>query len=159
MPFATATLIGAVGAAAAIGGTAVAYEGQQAVANAQKEQEKIKQTQMNLDAARQTRDIARRATLARSQALVNATNQGAQSGSGLQGGQAQISGQEASGYESLNQNQQLGNAMFSANRTQTDASSMANFGQGMQGFGSQLYQNRDMLGRVGSYITGNDSWF
>lgn len=163
MPFATGLLagvIGAVGVATSVVGTIESVQAQNRAAEAEKEQQQVKQLQLNIDAARQTRDIARKAMLARSTALVNATNQGAQSGSGLQGGYAQISGQEGSGNESVNQNVQLGQQMFTANNAETDARTSANTWNGIVGFGNQIYQNRDMLGRVGTYATqGMSSWF
>lgn len=153
-----ATIIGGVGAAAGVAGGIMSYEGQQAANDAEKQQEADRNTQMNLDASRQRRDIARKAIMSRSDALAAATSGGAQQGSGLQGGYAGIFSQAGMATTAVNQNQQVGQDIFNQAAIKSDAQTTALTGQAISQVGGQFYQNRDMLGRVGSYITGTTTW-
>ena len=158
MPFATATIIAAAGLAVGAAGTVTNMIGQSEAADAQKKEQNTRELQMNLDASRNRRDIARRALMARSTALSNATNQGAQDSSGLSGGQAQVFGQAGMAMGANVQNQQLGQNMFRYAGEATDAQSMASMGQGISSAGNSIISNKDMLGRVGSYLTGQNTW-
>ena len=155
-------IVGGIAAAASVGGTVTSMIGQEEAAASQKKAEQIKQTQMNLDASRQRRDIARRALVTQSNALASATADGAQDGSGFAGASAQITGQAGEATEAVNQNQLLGTALFNQNQQTTSDQSLAATGMGISGLASSLNQNKDMLGRVGSYIgsqiTGPNSW-
>lgn len=73
-------------------------------------------TAMELAAKRQSTEILRSNQRARSLALSNATSQGAQFGSGLQGGLAQVDDQGAFNLAGVSQNLQIGEAMFGINK-------------------------------------------
>lgn len=109
---------------------------------------------MNLDAARRRRQIVREAQLARATALSNATAQGAQAGSGLQGGFAQVTSQQNDAILGVNQNQELGSEIFSANRQLADARTQSNIGSSISSIGGQIMQNRGAISRVGQYAFG-----
>lgn len=109
---------------------------------------------MDLDAARRRRQIIREAQLARATALSNATNQGAASGSGLQGGLAQITGQENESILGVNQNQELGTDIFKANADARSGQTISNVGQAFQTVGGQIMQNRGAIQRVGQQAFG-----
>lgn len=147
----------AIGLAAALGlglsavGTAAGVAGQVMSMNAAKKAEKLRERQMDLDTARQKREIARQAIVARSTALSSATEQGAQMGSGLQGGQAQITGSANQGILAANQNQEIGAGIFAANRKAASGNMLSSFGNGLSGLGGMFLQNQELFGRVGTY--------
>lgn len=71
---------------------------------------------MELSAHRQQLEILRNNQRARATAMTNATSQGAQFGSGLQGGLAQIEDQGLFNLAGVNQNLEIGEAMFGINK-------------------------------------------
>lgn len=71
-----------------------------------------KQQQMVLQANRSQLQNIRNTQLARSQALTGATSQGAQFGTGLQGGLAQIEGQSTTNAVNTSQNLAIGQNIF-----------------------------------------------
>lgn len=73
-------------------------------------------TAMELSSHRQQLEILRNNQRARAQAMNNATNQGAQFGSGLQGGLAQVEDQGLFNLAGVNQNLEIGEAMFGVNK-------------------------------------------
>jgi hypothetical protein len=82
------------------------------------EQQKIEEQKrlgMELDAQRRIIQTIRGAQQARSIALANATSQGAGSGSGLQGGYAQIAGEANTGLGAIAQNLDIGRKISSSN--------------------------------------------
>lgn len=79
---------------------------QEIAANAQRK------TAMELNARRQELEVFRNSQRARSMALTSATSQGAQFGSGLQGGYGQISGQTGVNASGIEQNLAIGQNLF-----------------------------------------------
>lgn len=73
-------------------------------------------TAMELSAKRQSVEILRANQRARATAINNATQQGAQFGSGLQGGLAQVQDQGIFNLAGVNQNLEIGEAMFGINK-------------------------------------------
>lgn len=149
---AISSIIAGVGLAASIAGTTVGYMGQAQAQRGAEKAERTREQAMNLDATRQRRRIIREQLQARSMALTNATAQGAQGGSGLQGGYGQIAGQTNTNIQGVNQQQELGAQIFSANREQVRGNSMANLGAGLKALGSDLYSSAGSIDRVGSYL-------
>lgn len=143
--------IGTLGAVTSLAGTAAGVVGQFQQQAAAKKAEKLRERQMDLEAARERRNIARNAIIARAESTAAATAQGAQLGSGLAGGQAQITGTAAQGTLGVNQNQEIGKGIFAANRQMASAQTMSSFGQGLQGIGGSLVNNMDLYGRLGTY--------
>lgn len=146
MPFITATTIAAVGLGLAAVGTAVNIKGQQKAAAASKKAERLREKQMNLEAARRRREIVREAQLARSQALAAGVSQGADVGSsGVQGGFAQIAGRAGLSTLQVNQGQDIGAGLFDANADIASGESISSFGKSVQGFGGKLMANADTI--------------
>lgn len=143
--------IGTLGTAASIVGTGMGVVGQFQQAKAQKKAEQLRERQMNLEAARSRREIARKAVVARSEALSTGVAQGAQFGSGVQGGMAQITGTAARDTLAVNQNQEIGKGIFDANYDSYRAGTLSSIGQGFQSIGQNMVQNRELYGRVGTY--------
>lgn len=157
MPALTAA-IGAIGLISAIGGGAMSYFGQQQAVAGEKQANALQQQQMNLDAARSKRNIARQAIVMRGQALSAATSQGAGFGasSGIAGGLAGVSSQENSAQLGLNQNTMNTNSIFSARNDMFNGESMAATGGAISSFGGMFMQNANIFGKTGSYL--NSSW-
>jgi hypothetical protein len=78
---------------------------------------------MEVDARRQQLEIIRNQQRGRALGLTTATAQGAQRGSGLQGGYGQISGQTGVNLLGVQQNLQAGRNIFDANSNITDLNS------------------------------------
>jgi len=128
-------------AAVSIVGSVLGFIGMQKQEAATEKAEDARKQQMNLDVQRKRREALRQAMLARSVALSNATNQGAQFGSGLAGGLAQITSAGNRNVNALNQDKQLGNTIFDANKEYAQGGMLA-------GFGSSLSNASNALGRM-----------
>lgn len=88
---------------------------QTAQAGLEQQQEGVRRQAMEVSARRQNMEVLRNAQRARAMGLNSATNQGAQLGSGLQGGYGQIAGQSGVNALGINQNLQSGEEMFGLN--------------------------------------------
>jgi hypothetical protein len=89
---------------------------QQKMTQIEMQQDTVRQRAMELSARRQHIEVLRNAQRARSLALNAATTQGAQSGSGLQGGYGQIQGAANWNIAGINQNLDFGEQMFGLNQ-------------------------------------------
>lgn len=151
---AVSTVIAGVGLAIGAAGTVAQVQAAGEQAEASKKAEAARQRAMNLDARRRQLATIREGIVARGTALSNASNQGSQFGSGLAGGMAQISGQTNTNLAGIEQNRQLGNQVFSANRQAASASSASAFGGGLASLGGTLVNNAQAIGRIGNYVFG-----
>lgn len=150
MPALTSIIAG-VGLAASAVGAYTQYSAAQQSAKAQKKAEAIRQQAMNMDAMRRQRQLVREGRMAQANSLVSGISQGAQFGSGLAGGQAQVAAQTGSGLYYNDQARRSGNAMFDANAALYDARSSESTGSGLSSLGGALVKNSEMLSRIGSY--------
>ncbi len=142
------TIIALIGLATAAVGTGVQAYGSMQAAEASADAEKLRKKQMGLDAMRKRREIIRQTQVAQATALSNATAQGAQEGSGLQGGYAQIAGQGARDTAGVNQAQEIGQGIFDANARAATASGVAAMGGGVKDVGMTIAGNNDKIGRI-----------
>jgi len=115
-----------------------AYEIQQKISGVETQVNDQRKQQMNLDSQRQQLEIVRNSQRARSMALNSATNQGAQFGTGLQGGYGQISGQTNTNLLANSQNLEIGNNIF--------------------GLNNQISQYKSQLSGVQSDIAQDTAW-
>lgn len=113
-------------------------------------------TAMELSANRQSLEILRSNQRARSTAINNATNQNAQFGSGLQGGLAQVTDQGLFNLAGVNQNLQIGDAMFGINQQITtqkqqlaQVQGQAATDQGIASIGGALTKAGPTIGSLG----------
>ena len=83
------------------------------IAGKQVQENQQRQLAMQVSARRSQMEILRQNQRAQSMATAGATNQGAQFGSGLQGGLAQVEGQSGSNLLGVNQQLTIGNKLFS----------------------------------------------
>jgi hypothetical protein len=128
----------AVGFVSSIVGGAVSYRGQKDMVKAQKKAEKLRERQMNLQAMRERRDVVRQSILARSTALATTTAQGASApgSSAIGGAYGQISGDKNRQTVAINQNQEIGQGIFKANRQYSEGTLKVGFGQAITGAGA-----------------------
>lgn len=92
-----------------------AREAEERAYEAQKKAEEVRKQAMEVNAQRQQMQNLRNTQLQRSMALTSATAQGAQFGTGLQGGYGQISGQSTDNAVGINTNLQFGEDIFKYN--------------------------------------------
>lgn len=119
-------------------------------------------TAMELSAHRQQLEILRNNQRARSTATANATNQGAQFGSGLQGGLAQVQDQSLFNLSGVNQNLQIGDAMFGINKQITEQKQQLAMVQGQSAtdqsiasLGGALVKTGPVIGQIASGFGGS----
>lgn len=143
-----ANIAGAVSAISGIAGTAMNFMGAQKAAAGQEKAERIRQVQMNLEADRERRGVVRQAIVARANALSSATAQGAADGSGAQAGMGNIVSSAGDNIGAINAGQQLGNAMFAANRQVSRGQTMMSIGGAIQGIGNNIAQGFETYSRV-----------
>lgn len=132
------TILLALGTIASVVGAGVQAYGSMQEAQASKDAEALRQKQMLLESNRQRLQTIRQSIAARAQAENNATAQGAQSGSGLAGGEASIGAKTANNLVGISQGVQIGTGIFQANSRVADAQSLAAFGQGLGSMGDKL---------------------
>lgn len=151
---ALSTIIAGIGVAAGLAGTAVSVGAANAASQASIRAENLREKQMNLELARQKRQAIRAGIRARSQAASNANNQGASSGSGLQGGFGQIAQGTGENMVGIGQAGQIGSGIFQANRDSASAQSLVSFGGGLSSLGGSLIDNASTIGRIGTFASG-----
>ncbi len=108
-------------------GAYMGYQAQQGISQANqniaKDQQAINQQnlmQMKLNARRAQMEVLRNNQRARSMALSSSTGQGAQFGSGLQGGYGQIGGMAGTNLLGINQNLKIGETISTYNQDITN---------------------------------------
>jgi len=119
---------------------------------------------MELAASRQSMEIIRSNQRSRSLAVNNAVNQGANLGSGLQGGLAQVQDQSLFNLAGVNQNLEIGQAMFGINKQITEqkqqlaqVQGQSATDQGIASMGGTLVKAGPTFGNIVSSYTGGSS--
>jgi TolA-binding protein len=123
-----------------------------------------KNMQMQLEAKRSKLEILRNVQRAQAQSINNATQQGAQFGSGLAGGLAQIQDQGASQTLGVNQNLAIGQNIFGLNNDiSAKKIQLAQLGgdaataQGLQSLGGAILKSGPIFGAFGKNLFGTSS--
>lgn len=138
------------------------YAAQMQQQQAEQAAEALRRQQMELEGRRRQREIIRNQQRANATALAVATNQGAQSGSGLQGGYGQISGDSGNQQLATMQNLEIGRGLYdvssqisAARMAYTSASSAMATAKGWSSLGSSLVTSASALGNIaGGYNPG-----
>jgi hypothetical protein len=131
-------------AAIAIGSAAVGgflqYKGQKQMIQAQQRAERLRERQMNLQAMRERREVVRNSILARATALATTSAQGASApgSSALGGAYGQIGGDRGRQTLAINQNQEIGQGIFKANRQYFSGTQTQGMGSAVSGFGQAV---------------------
>lgn len=142
------------------GGASAASDAKQAaniqsnIAGKEGELEGQRHTAMELSARRQSLEIVRNNQRNRAMAVNNAVSQGANLGSGLQGGMAQIEDQGLFNLAGVNQNLQIGEAMFGINQQITQQKQQLAQVQGQQATDQGLASMGGAITKAGP-IVGN----
>lgn len=158
-----APIVGGIGLGLELFGGIEKQEGAQKQTAAQiaeitdeEKQDSLRRTAMEVSGRRQQMQVLRNAQQAKSLALQNATNEGAQFGSGLQGGYSQIAGQSGNNLLGINQNLQSGEQMFDLNAmisqqkiNYAQAGGQINMGTGISSLGSGLMSSMGALKTLG----------
>lgn len=144
----------AVGLGLAGAGAVIQADAAKDVARGQRDAERIRQRQMAVQADRERRQAIRAAMQARAGAMVGATAQGAQAGSGIAGGVSQVVSDAGRQVGDTNINEGLGNLMFAANALVSRAQSQASIGQAVGSLGSTILGSSAAIGRVGGNLFG-----
>lgn len=124
-----------------------------------------KQNQMALNSRRSLLEIARNTQRMRAQAVQAGVSQGAQFGSGLQGGLAQIQAQGAYSSLGVNQNLEIGQKIFGLNDAISDVkmqmsdvrTSLAD-NQGWASLGGSIMSNAGTIGSLGKSAFGGNNF-
>lgn len=131
-------------------------EAQQEQVRLEQQVEAQKHQQMALEYRRNSMQLLRNQQRTRAMALQNATAQGAQQGSGLQGGYGQISGDAGNNMLGLNQNFEIGNNIFGLNAQisqqkilQSQAQSTMMTGNAISNLGGSLLKATPSLASIG----------
>lgn len=145
-------------------GAKEANQAQVNIINLEQQSEGQRKNAMELSAHRQSMEALRVNQRMRSMALNNATGQGAQFGSGLQGGEAQIQGQSEVNLLGINQNLEIGENLFNINAQKSQqqlllaaANSKSATGNAISGMGKAVAGSIDSLSRLSSYAGGKAS--
>ena len=146
------TLLAIAGVATGVAGLGVQMYGQKKQTEALKRGEDARRAQLTLDSVRKRREIVRNMIMARSNAEFAAAGQGAAFGSALPGATGGVSGQAGTQLTGVNQNEQLGGAIFSANKDYYAASGITGLGQGLSSVGNFFMENAGKIPRVAQNI-------
>lgn len=120
-----------------------------------------KQTQMEMSARRQQLEIMRQTQQAGARATAAATSQGAQFGSGIQGGLSQVADQGTFNLQGVSQNLEIGRNIFGINNDVSnkkmqlaDVQSTQATDQSLLSLGGSLVSNAGTIGNIGKYVGG-----
>jgi hypothetical protein len=148
---AVTSIIAAAGLATSIGATAYGVVAQKQSIKAQEKAENARQKAANLDSLRRQRAVVRESQQQRALAVANATAQGAEGSSGLAGALGGISGQANTNIVGIEQQRQLGNEVFAANRAGFRASSAGATAEGLASLGGAFMKNAGTIASIGQY--------
>lgn len=148
-------LMSAVGTGGSMFGASKSAQLSQQQAAYEQQIQQQKHQQMVLETQRSQMENIRNSQLARSMALNSATGQGAQFGTGLQGGYGQISGQAGTNRVNLQQNEEIGQNIFDLNSQisgvkyqQADNQASQAMWSGVSSFGGQLMAGATKFGQL-----------
>ena len=110
-------------------------------AKAEKKAEKLREQQMNLEAARKKRENIRTALISKAEVTSNAVANGAGDSSALEGGIAGIQNQANRQNVAVEQDRQIGAGIFKQNRKAAAGRSLAGIGEGIASMGSLFGQS------------------
>lgn len=150
-----AVALSAVGTFMSVSAAQASASANRDIAASQQQANQISLRAMEVESRRRQLETIRQGQIAKSQSTAVATAQNAQLGSGLQGGIAQVSGEQNFNLLGLNQNLDLGKEMASVNNrisqdrmSLASAQGLAGWGAGFSGFGNTLTANAGAITRL-----------
>lgn len=149
------------GAAGASSNARQAAQINQGIASDEENINEQKRQQMEMSARRMSMQNMRNAQQASAQATAGATNQGAQYGSGLQGGLAQVQSESNFNQLGVRNNLMIGENIFDQNNDISEKkkqlasvqSSQAT-DQSIMSLGGSMVSNAGTIGNIGKYVSG-----
>lgn len=135
------------------------YQQQSKAADAQKQQERLREKQMNLEADRQRREIIRRTQISQATGINLLGGSGASvdgSTSAVSGIIGQNSGNQGYALNAVEQNTDIGTALFASNAAESSASSSASLFANIGGLGNTLADSNSQIGRLGATLFGGN---
>ena len=163
--------VGAIGVALSATGTVTSMIGaseqgdaQQQMLTIQAQEQKQRQNLFEIEQQRKRVEDLRNAQQATSVGRARAANQGAQFGSGLLGGMAQVQGESNYNILGINQNTQIGENMFSLDQQLTQAkiasaqaSTLQSMGGSLSSLGGSMINSMGNIGKLTSgFGSGNN---
>lgn len=159
-----AVALSAVGTVMNVAASQKAASANAQIAAGQQQANNISLQALQVDAQRRQLETIRRAQVARAQSTAVATSQNAQLGSGLQGAQAQISGESNYNVLGINQNLDFGKEMGAVNQqisqariSLAGAEGMSGWGTGFSSLGNSLFNSYGAATRLAGGF-GNNSY-
>jgi len=150
-----------IGGSKASQGASAYYAAQKQQAALEMKADAQRRQAMELDSNRKSMEVLRNSQRARATATQAATSQGAQFGSGLQGGYGQISGSTNVNQLGIAQDKQIGENLFDINAqinqqkmAMSDAQSMMYQGQAMQSLGKNISSAMPGISSLGKDFFG-----
>lgn len=125
----------AAGALLGVVGQVFGIVGGMKTAKAEKKMEKLRERQMELEAARKKRENIRTSLIQKADVTANATAQGAGDSSALEGGIAGIEGQKNRNNLAVNQDTEIGRSLFKYNAIAAKGRGIAAIGEGIANIG------------------------
>jgi len=150
-----ATTAAVVGTGLSVKGAIDSSNSQKKASRASAAQEQLRKEQLQLDSARQRRQVARTAAVSRANALAAGVATGAQDSSRAEGVQSSLTSQEGEQTSVISQAENLGFSIFNLNQQITEARSDAATSGAIQNAGLLAVQNAQTIGNVGSTIYNN----
>ena len=144
----TGAEIALFGTLAAVGGATASAVGTYKSVQASEESEALRKQQLKADQYYRQAEIRRKAQLATATSLVNATNQGAGQGSGLDGGQAQIAQTLGRDSSQLYESGQIGLGLFSSQADEASWKGVASTGAGFYNLGKDVLASAPVAGQL-----------
>jgi hypothetical protein len=129
-------------------------EADKEAAQASRDAEAARRKQAQLTAAKEQRDLFRKAQAARAVGNANLTNMNAQFGSGMGGMEGQIAGQLDSSSFDLASNLKQGMNIFDANARYANARRDGEEAEAWGKLGGDIFTSAEKIGRVGSTVLG-----
>ena len=145
----------AVGVGTSIFGAILGNDANQEALAAQQKAEQIRQAQAAADAERRRRQAIRTGIIQRSQALANATAQGANESTANSGAQGQVNQETGWTIGGINTAQAYGTALYGANQEllqakmdQANADEWSSIGKSLTSLGGGLVTNAGTIGNI-----------
>lgn len=145
--------VAGIAAVASIAGTLASVAGSYMQYKGQMKAEELRKNQMKLEAARARREQVRKAQVSAATATAAAWNQGAGTSSALAGGVAQIRNQAGRNVVAINQDEDIGEGMFKANKQIAQGGMVQALGSGISSLGNAVANNAGTISRLGGEFT------
>ena len=147
-------VVGAIGTAAAVGGTIAQISGQRRMAAASKQAEALRKQQMMAEEAARRRNTLRQMFARQAAARAIAANQGSQGSSAEAGALSGIASQAGMDINASFQTQARSTGIFNANASFAEGQGLSNIGGAFEKFGSGMVQKAPVISDIFTSLGG-----